>query len=132
MITCFLVIADEVLLRMRSGMTVKKLFSSNSSTGTVTTNGKSVISLFHSTLPHHINLVKISYSVLIFTVLAIQLVGPEEFRSASKLTSSSANKKCLNPRHLFCLVLVFTFVQYLSYILISYIQLFNILCREKH
>ena len=90
----FLVISDEVLLRMRSGMTVKKLFSSNSSTGTVTTNGKSVISLFHSTLhPHHIHLVKLSYSVLIFTVLAIQFVGPEEFRSASKLTSSSVREK---------------------------------------
>ena len=76
-------------------MTVKKVFSSNSSTGTDTTNGKSVISLLHSTLLAFIYLVRLSYSVLIFTVLAIQLVGPEEFRSASKLTSSSAKKKCL-------------------------------------
>ena len=97
MITCFLVISDEVLLRMRSVMTTdKKLFSSSSSTGTVTTNEKSVISPLHSNILY-ILLIKLSYTALIFTVLAIQFVGPAEFRSASKLTSSSAEKKCLKP-----------------------------------
>ena len=48
MITGFLqcrVISEEILLGMRSGMTVTKLLSSDSSTGTITTNEKSVISL---------------------------------------------------------------------------------------
>ena len=51
MITGFLqcrVISEEILLGIRSGMTVTKLLSSDSSTGTITTNEKSVISLIHS------------------------------------------------------------------------------------
>ena len=132
MITCLLVISDEVLLRMRSVMTTdKKLFSSSSSTGTVTTNEKSVISPLHSNISY-ILLIKLSYTALIFTVLAIQFVGPAEFRSASKLTSSSAEKKCLKPLPLNHTTIGFTFVQYLRYILIRYIRIFNILGREKH
>ena len=135
MITCFLVISDEVLLRMRSVMTTdKKLFSSSSSTGTVTTNEKSVISPLHSNILYfsYILLIKLSYTALIFTVLAIQFVGPAEFRSASKLTSSSAEKKCLKPLPLNHTTIGFTFVQYLRYILIRNIRIFNVLCREKH
>ena len=134
MITCFLVISDEVLLRMRSVMTTdKKLFSSSSSTGTVTTNEKSVISPLHSNSNiSYILLIKLSYTALIFTVLAIQFVGPAEFRSASKLTSSSAEKKCLKPLPLNHTTIGFTFVQYLRYILIRNIRIFNVLCREKH